>query len=249
MLLPTTNSSLPQANGRHFWWNNRWFFALYLPLLLTGFGLLFFLEHGDEILYINARGTTLLNTFFRAVTRLAEEEAYLFWAAALALVRYRTAILVPIIGISAGLLSAVGKVIFGAPRPLLYFKYQLPELLGQLNLMEDFHYNAGSNSFPSGHTISAFALYGLLAFSNKNKTLSTGLLLTLAILVSISRVYLLQHFLRDILMGSVLGVLLAVFLYRIQFRYFPQPHPWLDNGLLRKRYLPGRDDTPPVKIE
>jgi membrane-associated phospholipid phosphatase len=113
--------------------------------------------------------------------------------------------------------------------------------------MEDFNYNAGSNSFPSGHTLSAFALYGFLAFSSKNKTVSTVLLLALAVLVAISRVYLLQHFLQDILMGSVLGVGLAIFWYRIQFRFYPQPHTWLDNGLLRQRYLPADQQVPPVE--
>ncbi len=238
---------VPQANDHFFWWHNRWFFALYVPLLLTGFTSLFFFNHGEEILFVNGRMTPELNQFFRIITRFAEEEAYLFWLAVLLLVRFRTALALPVLAGLAAVVSAVLKVTFGFPRPLLFFQYQLPELFSQLNLMEDFQYNAGSNSFPSGHTLSAFALYSFLAFSLKNKTLAAATLLVLATLVALSRVYLLQHFLRDILMGSLLGVALAVFWYYFQFRLFPHPHPWLDNSLLHKRYLPGQDDTPPVK--
>lgn len=214
---------------------------------MGGFALLFFLNHGDEIIYVNNRGSEVLNTFFRAATRLAEEEMYFFWIGVMVLYRYRNAIVITGIGVSAALVSFGTKAIFSTPRPLLYFEYQLPELFGQLNLMDDFQYNAGSNSFPSGHTLSAFALYGFLAFSARNKKLMTPLLLSLAVLVALSRVYLLQHFLQDVLMGSVLGVALGVFWYRYQFQLFPQPHSWMDNGLFRKRYLAGENDFPPVE--
>lgn len=63
-------------------------------------------------------------------------------------------------------------------------------------------------SFPSGHTTAAFALYGLLAFWINKRWASVGLF-AIAVLVGYSRMYLNQHFLVDVFVGSILGTLIA----------------------------------------
>ncbi len=63
-------------------------------------------------------------------------------------------------------------------------------------------------SFPSGHTMSAFLLAGLLSFIVRGR-LWHILLMTLAVLVGVSRIYLLQHFFRDVLFGSLIGIALS----------------------------------------
>ena len=70
----------------------------------------------------------------------------------------------------------------------------------------------GYSSFPSGHTFSAFAIYTFFALVSKQKWVSL-LCSLLAIGVGFSRVYLNQHFLEDIYLGSILGVGLAVGYY------------------------------------
>jgi membrane-associated phospholipid phosphatase len=71
---------------------------------------------------------------------------------------------------------------------------------------------AGYNSFPSGHTISAFALFSFLALVDKNK--SRGWLwFGLAALVGYSRVYLFQHFAADVFAGSLIGTASAIVAY------------------------------------
>jgi membrane-associated phospholipid phosphatase len=65
-----------------------------------------------------------------------------------------------------------------------------------------------ANSFPSGHTISAFSLALVLALYLKNKYWG-GILCFCAILVAYSRMYLFQHFCVDIFVGSMLGVALS----------------------------------------
>ncbi|MEO6136494.1 MAG: phosphatase PAP2 family protein, partial [Ginsengibacter sp.] len=65
------------------------------------------------------------------------------------------------------------------------------------------------NSFPSGHTTSAFALAAILGFAVKNKNYSISFLL-IAAMVGYSRIYLGQHFMVDVLAGSVIGVLSAI---------------------------------------
>ncbi|MFI5222025.1 MAG: phosphatase PAP2 family protein [Bacteroidia bacterium] len=95
-------------------------------------------------------------------------------------------------------------------------------------LMKDFsqlHYVDGEyinilNSFPSGHATDAFAIATFFSIVVKNKKWQP-LFLILAVLVAISRVYLLQHFFRDVFAGSVIGVLTGTFIFAA-FRLFFQ---------------------------
>ena len=67
----------------------------------------------------------------------------------------------------------------------------------------------GFASFPSGHTTSVFALATLLAIFDGNKKWNSLYLLA-AVAVGYSRIYLGQHFLGDVLVGSLIGVVTAV---------------------------------------
>ncbi len=66
------------------------------------------------------------------------------------------------------------------------------------------------NSFPSGHTTSAFAMSATIAIVSKNK--SFGIItFVFAALTAYSRVYLGQHFVIDVWFGSMLGTVTACF--------------------------------------
>jgi membrane-associated phospholipid phosphatase len=72
-----------------------------------------------------------------------------------------------------------------------------------------------SNSFPSGHTSTAYTLALLLAFLVRRR-FAIFLFPLLAFLVGYSRVYLAQHFVTDVLAGTVIGILsswLALVIY------------------------------------
>lgn len=93
------------------------------------------------------------------------------------------------------------------PRPAEYFA----------GMMQNIHTVAGVelshwNSFPSGHTTSAFAVFGLLAFWSRSPWQQIGWLLV-ACVVGYSRMYLFQHFLIDVYAGSLLGICTAFGLY------------------------------------
>jgi membrane-associated phospholipid phosphatase len=71
-------------------------------------------------------------------------------------------------------------------------------------------------SFPSGHTMTAFALALFLSILIRNKFWGV-LLLILAILVAYSRVYLFQHFPKDVFAGSIFGVFAVLIAFPIDF--------------------------------
>ncbi|WP_176829724.1 phosphatase PAP2 family protein [Tenacibaculum sp. MAR_2009_124] len=64
------------------------------------------------------------------------------------------------------------------------------------------------NSFPSGHTITAFTVFTVLSLYFA-KCKSQYLWFSLAIIAGLSRVYLSQHFLIDVVVGSVIGVVIG----------------------------------------
>ncbi|MFQ3575152.1 MAG: phosphatase PAP2 family protein [Cytophagales bacterium] len=70
------------------------------------------------------------------------------------------------------------------------------------------------HSFPSGHTITAFAVFGALSFLFKTRKTQSILGIT-AVLVAISRVYLGQHFVRDVAFGAFLGLLSTILLMKV----------------------------------
>ena len=72
-----------------------------------------------------------------------------------------------------------------------------------------------SNSFPSGHTTSIFALMTIFALVYQQSKLVPIVFFLGAILVAFSRIYLSQHFLIDVVAGSFIGVAIAYFVFRI----------------------------------
>lgn len=71
-----------------------------------------------------------------------------------------------------------------------------------------------SKSFPSGHTMAAFALYGLMSFWISAKR-SGYILCMVAAAVGYSRIYLNQHFLVDVTVGATLGTFIAWGVYSL----------------------------------
>ncbi len=65
------------------------------------------------------------------------------------------------------------------------------------------------HSFPSGHTITAFALFTFLAMAIPNKKWGI-VFFVMAFLVGYSRVYLAQHFVADAFAGAIIGTMLTL---------------------------------------
>lgn len=214
---------------KNFIAQNRIFFSLYFVFLVTGAGVILFYERGDEIIYVSSLHTPLLNKFFIAVTKLAEAPLVML----IILVALTT-------GLGRGLILSITYLLNGAitqflkrvvfadeTRPLLFFKEKIT--LVPVPGIENLH----DNSFPSGHTSGAFAILFMLSLLSRNKQWSY-LYFALALLVGVSRVYLMQHFFRDIYFGSLLGVTVAALVFLVFVRSeFYHSLKWKDKKLTR----------------
>lgn len=97
--------------------------------------------------------------------------------------------------LSAGAVAHVLKYFVGRTRPELW--------------LGPFHYARGAaNSFPSGHTVGAFALAGVLFFASRNLALRV-IAIALAAGVGVSRILAFRHWTSDVVASACLGLLAA----------------------------------------
>lgn len=179
---------------------------LFVPFL---FGILFLMIRygkGPSHLMVNQWNSPVFDTFFKYMTHLGDGALFAMVIVILAFVRFRWALY----ELSAALMTMIfvfiaKQLLFnGMPRPTKYFENH-----EMLHLVEGVKMHAW-NSFPSGHTITAFAIFMILVLVVK-KNYYKFLFVMIAIIAGYSRVYLSQHFLGDIFSGAIIGSLIAVF--------------------------------------
>ena len=97
-------------------------------------------------------------------------------------------------------------IFYDVARPFIYFRdiYELHLING----VEMHH----ANSFPSGHSSSAFVIFFMLALITKNNSLKF-IYFIIASLIAYSRVYLSQHFLIDIYFGSIISSTITLIIF------------------------------------
>lgn len=177
------------------------FFIAYLFVLIPGSILLLSKGKAESFLILNAWHTKWLDELFIRYTELGNG----FTAVALSLffffvLKKRNLGLTLLFAYAlTGIAAQIIKPLVESPRPETYFSPQwLPFFIKEI-------IHTGKSSFPSGHTVTAFAVASVLALYYKNNMLHV-LFLILAVAVGFSRIYLSQHFLTDVLAGSFIGV-------------------------------------------
>lgn len=168
-------------------------------------------EHGEAVLWLNANRNQVADFIMKYLTHLGDGIFFgivvlgiLIWKWRVGLV-YLTGALVTL-----AMSSFLKRVVFpGTPRPKKYF-----EGIQALNFIEGVEVH-GKFSFPSGHTMSVFAMVTLFALTFSGKKWIAVILAISAWMVGFTRIYLLQHFLRDVIAGSLVGVLIAILVYHI----------------------------------
>ncbi len=202
-----------------------------LFFLLTTIALVL-VEKGDLVLFFSGNRTIWGDFFFKWITHWGDGLLIVAVAILFLFYRFRLSIALACLGLSVMLISFISKSIFSLDRPLPYF--QKRGLEEQLSLVAGVDVHTGATSFPSGHTMAAFALFAFLSFILVRKKWLGIIFFTLALLVGLSRVYLAQHFLQDVYLGSLLGVGLAMFWAFYQKKW---QRDWLDSSLRRRKHL------------
>ncbi|MFT3679487.1 MAG: phosphatase PAP2 family protein [Ferruginibacter sp.] len=181
---------------------NKIFFFCYAVILIAGITFLLIKGKRESFLILNSSHSSAADTFFIVFTYLGDG----LFAVALSLFYFfvlkkrREGLTFLVAYALTGIVAQVIKSFVFSPRPLVYFH---PEVF---SFFIDGIIHGGNRSFPSGHTATAFAIATIFAYYT-NSAWKYFLLLFLASLVGFSRVYLSQHFLLDVLAGSVLGIL------------------------------------------
>ncbi|MDD4921977.1 MAG: phosphatase PAP2 family protein [Bacteroidales bacterium] len=198
------------------------YFAFIIPyslFLIVGIVLLLLYSKVDIHLYINKINSPVLDDVFKYATEFGAFVLIAPIIMIMALFKYRFALMAIAASVLASIFVQILKRVVwtDSPRPKVVFQD-----LYELHYVENVHLHS-SHSFPSGHTAGAFALFIVLALINKRPVFQF-LFLMMAVLVGYSRMYLSQHFLIDVVVGSLVGTVSAFACYF-----------WLNNAKLREK--------------
>ncbi len=184
--------------------DNRLFLSVWGILLAIGSFWIALGTKGDGVLFLNQFYTPGNNALFLNITYLGELIGFSLSLAVVLIfkqIRYSIGFLV------------LGLLVLSIPYLLKHYVFPDAErpisYLGEEGLNLVLKPNT-DHSFPSGHTTAGFAYFSYLAFIFRSNLIKL-FALVLATAVAVSRVYLVQHFVQDVVAGSVLGVAIAVF--------------------------------------
>lgn len=198
-------------------------FLILSTLLLVILGMVLMKYDKAQLhLMMNAYHTPALDYFFRYYTYVGEWVPYvivvglLFYKAGWASFLLTDVLL-------SGLIAQRLKYVFNTDRPYYYFAQNLPDV--QLPFVDGVTLSKWY-SFPSGHTVTFFAMFLTLALiltemlncNSQKQSAIRNLLINfvcflLAVLGAYSRIYLSQHFAEDIFGGAIIGIITTILLY------------------------------------
>ena len=220
-----------------------------LSLILLGvLGLaLLYIPQGELHLLLCDRHTPARDIFYRYYTQVAEWFPYIVCVALLLFSRIGDGVFASSAMILSALTTQLFKNIINAPRPIKWFELNMPDV--QLPLTQGVEVHSWF-SFPSGHTTSFFALAFVLCviFTRSPRSprsprslrspktykafsclIQVGLFF-LAALGGYSRIYLSQHFARDVFAGILVGVIVTAVCYAVFSR--DEDKKWYNYRLL-----------------
>jgi membrane-associated phospholipid phosphatase len=174
-------------------------------------------------LFINANNTAFLDLFFKYTTFLGDGWFFFIVSILLFFVNKQYgAYALTCFVISTLIAQGLKHFVFDDYlRPIMILKDATLHLVPGVEVHE-------YNSFPSGHSTSAFALCCLFSLLTTNSRAKV-MLLIIAVITAFSRIYLLQHFLEDTIAGSFIGVFTSTFVYLLFVK-----RRWLDRYITRK---------------
>lgn len=165
----------------------------------------------DVIIFLQDFRNVFFDFFFSFISFLGEEYVYIFF---LSIVYYTYdkkmgEFLAITLGLSATV-NTILKNIVCAPRPFEKYPTLVENLRPETSL---------GNSFPSGHTQNFSTVLFSLSFY-KNKLAFFYVSTVLVLLMMLSRMYLGVHFLEDVVVAGILGLIIAYFLNKLYNKYY-----------------------------
>ena len=195
------NFTLKNQLKRPFW-------VLWILLMFFGIGLLLIVGNHEFSILINLWHNEILDFFFKNLTYLGDGIFLFLIAFVFIFFKRKLAILtLSSLSITTIIVQFFKRIIFQDQlRPSKIFQHLIQDgtwnTIEGLNLHEKF-------SFPSGHTALIFCFCVTLSIYIKRNNWSL-FLISIAFLVGFSRIYLTQHFLIDVLVGALIGSLIAL---------------------------------------
>ena len=206
------------------------FFIPYIIIWLVVLGIVLTTSKLQQMQWINSHNNLWGDWFFYATTQLGEGW---FWAAIIILflfIGFEKALILGASLLLSTLISSSTKLYFDTIRPIGFFEKEKLTWHFVDGVSINLH-----QSFPSGHTTTAFAIFMMLTLFVKNKKWGF-LLVILAWLTGYSRTYLFQHFPVDVLAGSLIGVFSSVLVYFLLMRRYEKvPQKWHGRNLLNRK--------------
>ena len=134
----------------------------------------------------------------------------LFMVIVFLFIRIKTSIILLIsFLISSGITQLLKHSLFSDfKRPYYYLQDN-----DSFRIISDFTYHT-EHSFPSGHATTCFAFFTIMALHYQKKYLLQIVFVMAAVFFAYTRVYLSQHFLQDIVAGSIIGVIVSQFIWQ-----------------------------------
>lgn len=162
----------------------------------------------DIALYINRMNHPVADVFFKYITEFG---SFSLIGIILLIVSNKNVRFFLICATSA----ALGAIITQLCKRLIWYDSMRPKVF--LETIQDAHFVEGvhlhsAHSFPSGHTAGAFSIFIALIILTKYKSMKVAFLV-MAILTAYSRMYLSQHFLIDVAVGTLIGTVSAILAY------------------------------------
>ncbi len=207
--------------------NNRIFLVPYFILFTVGIIFIIFFRNDELLMWFNAHRSNFWNEYFKISTSLLGGIGITVLLLIALLHKYSTFFKIGISLLATTLLVELLKRITDLPRPLTFFANDSAIILNPVPGVELLPFRA----FPSGHSASAFAIFFGFAMILKNQ-FGKLICLLIACSIAISRVYLLQHFTRDILAGSILGITITGIVFYIFEKYIFTNNSWYNKPLL-----------------
>lgn len=184
------------------------YYLAYLFFLLTGLFFQLSYSQTDISVHVNGVNSPLLDKAFIVLTYIGDG----LFATAVVLIIF---FIKRKYWLNAALCFSVPALITQVLKRFVFEDHFRPGItmknFTQLHYVEGIFMNE-LNSFPSGHSTSAFAVFTFLALIKNNKRYQF-IFLIIAALIGYSRIYLLQHFLQDVLAGSVIGISICTLIF------------------------------------